>query len=106
MAKSMFTPCRKDFYEVVIGFGVPSSPTLSNETVSTTLNVVEEKKSPKRKRWSKDVRQRAVLVGQELGLSKAIRLLQKQPDYKDLCASTLYYWIKSSDHHVASASKI
>ncbi|BFU20942.1 hypothetical protein EHI8A_048510 [Entamoeba histolytica HM-1:IMSS-B] len=103
MATSVFTPCKQEFYQILDGYNTLKSPSLSSETVNTTIPSAEIKSnSPKRKRWDKTSREKAVKIGKEMGLSKATRFLQKTPEYKGLCASTLYYWIKSSEHKTSN----
>ncbi|EDR25088.1 hypothetical protein EDI_291850 [Entamoeba dispar SAW760] len=103
MTASVFTPCKKEFYQILDGYNTLRSPSLSSETVNTTFPSGDTKNSsPKRKRWDKTSREKAVKIGKEMGLSKATRFLQKTSEYKDLCASTLYYWIKSSEHKTSN----
>ena len=91
---TVFKPCRKDFYTVIHGFQTIKSPTHSTESVSRTIMKSEEKK-PARRRWKKEEKEMAISIGKKMGLSKATRYLQNMPEFKELCPSTLYYWIKT-----------
>ena len=78
---SVFKPCKKQDYQVIQGI-----ESHQNETL---------KKESKRKKWSEESRQKAIIFGISMGLSKATRYLQQSEEFKQLRTSTLYYWIKS-----------
>ena len=93
-SRSVFRPCKKEFYQIINGFQTVTSPMNSTESVSRTVINKEEKK-PSRRRWKKEEKEMAISIGKEMGLSKATRYLQNMPEFKELCPSTLYYWIKT-----------
>ena len=91
---TVFKPCRKDFYEVIEGFHEEKDITSITESVSRSHN--QEGKKAIRRKWKKEEKEMAIQIGKKMGLSKATRYLQKMPQFKELCPSTLYYWIKTS----------
>ena len=89
-----FKPCRKDFYQVITGYESVKSPSYSLEMQPRICEKSDDKKISRR-RWKKEEKEMAIKIGKKMGLSKATRYLQKMPQFKELCPSTLYYWIKT-----------
>ncbi|GAB1218682.1 hypothetical protein ENUP19_0144G0006 [Entamoeba nuttalli] len=104
--KSSFVPCSKEIYEVIEGNEIEtfsSQSSLSDSVISTTPSF--QRKSIKKARWRKSLKEKAVTLGKGIGISNTLRYLKKFPEYRNLCASTLYYWIRAEERELSSVSK-
>ena len=100
--QSAFKPSKKRSYQVIIGNEInnfiPQTP-LHSKQIKQSKRKKEKlnENEMKRKKWSKELKQKAIEIGKLMGLSKATRYLQQSDDYKELRTSTLYYWLKTND---------
>ncbi|EDR25085.1 hypothetical protein EDI_291620 [Entamoeba dispar SAW760] len=104
--KSPFVPCSKETYEVIEGNEIEAIRSQSNPSdnvISSTSSF--QRKSPKKTRWRKSLKEKAVTLGKDLGISNTLRYLKKFPEYQNLCASTLYYWIRADERESSSISQ-
>ncbi|BFU19579.1 hypothetical protein EHI8A_182900 [Entamoeba histolytica HM-1:IMSS-B] len=104
--KSSFVPCSKETYEVIEGNEIEtirSQSSLSDNVISTTPSF--QRKSLKKARWRKSLKEKAVTLGKDIGISNTLRYLKKFPEYQNLCASTLYYWIRAEERESSSVSQ-
>ena len=91
---SAFSPSPSDSYEVI-----PRSPrrNAARRRGPGAEGDAHHETKP-RKRWPEELRVAAVELSRAKGVSKAITILQRDPNFTGLCPSTLHYWIKASEN--------